>query len=663
MVAGPGPGLGQSGSPDPGTPRSDEAPPAPNTERPLTHDELHLREEWTESGWDPTMFVAEAVIERSGPMRGTEDGRGGRAFGTLPRGGAFPGDPVVVAGKPVAALYPADATPVSGLLGIGLGGRSMQLLGSVAAPAGTYVTPVDPSAMGAADALPEGALIVVRGWLSSLGASGSCPEVPRALDPHDSGGGSSPFVRCPAGWLTADRVTDADPTDPTRPTAYGIAVQSTALERFGAAQDGRDAQAYLLRHVANPVETADPALGWQVIGRLDPVPVARPESPPAPAVTVRPGGLDWEAGLDRQPPADSLDTRTIAWAGGFASVHQGRDRVLSSWVSPDGRSWRGVELPPGIRWVSALLRLEDGLVIIADDDRFERVWRCEVWSSADGLSWQRIARPRVPMPARLDGYRRNVQGFWSLGDRIVALETYTTRPCCGGSSGWILVANREHERDVTYTWTSRDGQTWTRARTRGAPHGQHEHVHHLITQGEGELLAMWGHPTYDIGRSTDGVHWETMGHHPADLDLYAVPILLARTDDGLILGGNVTGVDDERSSDWLTLWRSSDGEDWERTLARPEGRPASIVSSGSTVIVAGNDLDPRYLDMHPPPELPWLVVSEDSGRTWDATLAWVGDADWCLRSLVANGATVSLDAACATPDAASTYLHRMTVDR
>ena len=34
---------------------------------------------------------------------------------------------------------------------------------------------------------------------------------------------------------------------------------------------------------------------------------------------------------------------------------------------------------------------------------------------------------------------------------------------------------------------------------------------------------------------------------------------------------------------------------------------------------------------------------------------WVGDTEWCLESLTAKGPTVSLDAACATPDAASTY--------
>ncbi len=76
-----------------------------------------------------------------------------------------------------------------------------------------------------------------------------------------------------------------------------------------------------------------------------------------------------------------------------------------------------------------------------------------------------------------------------------------------------------------------------------------------------------------------------------------------------------------------------------------------MVSSGSTVIVAGNDGYSRGTG----DELPWLMASDDGGRTWDESGTWVGDIEWCLESLTAKGSTVSLDAACATPDAASTY--------
>ena len=49
---------------------------------------------------------------------------------------------------------------------------------------------------------------------------------------------------------------------PSRPT------RSPSLADF--ATPPREA-VYLLRRVANPIAGADPAAGWQVIGRLDPI--------------------------------------------------------------------------------------------------------------------------------------------------------------------------------------------------------------------------------------------------------------------------------------------------------------------------------------------------------------------------------------------------------
>jgi hypothetical protein len=216
-----------------------------------------------------------------------------------------------------------------------------------------------------------------------------------------------------------------------------------------------------------------------------------------------------------------------------------------------------------------------------------------------------------------------------------------------------FVADREYAPDETFAWTSEDGKIWARHEAQGfEPSG--EHRGHRITQGRGELLALWGHPTYAIGRSTDGIRWRTIGHHPERLDLDSVPTLLARSGAALVLGGYAWGA--RGSDETFALWRSRNGEDWRRTYARVDGRPASMVTSGRSVIVAGNDQDARNLDADPPPELPWIMVSRDGGRTWDESLAWTGDTDWCLGRLTASGRTVSLDAGCATPDAASTYV-------
>ena len=627
----------------------------PNAERPLTHEELQTirgeRERF--STWGATTLVAETVLERDRALRAGDEWSGeGPAFGALPRAGAHPGDPLVVASKAVSALYPADDGPVRGLLAIS-DSRSdaLRLEGTVEMPAGTYLTPIETSIVAAADELPVGALIVVRGWLSSLAPSGACPDVPRALDPHDTGGRDSPFVRCPGGWLTADEVTESDPADPAIPLGFGIPVQSGALERHGRQADEQPvpgSASYLLRRVANPIDGATPARAWLVIGRLRPITVPDVAPPLARADIARPGGLDWQSGMDRQPPADGWSLHSTAWEGGFASVHLGRDRVLSSWVSSDGRSWESVELPTDIATVSALLPLRDGLVLIANELRFDEPWTYEVWRSSDGLSWRRVSRQRVQQPDRFDGYRRNVQGFWSLGDRIVALATYTTTPCCGNSSAWTVVANDRRASDVTFAWTSPNGRRWERQRTRGIPKDTEDWFGYLVTQGDGELLARWGGADRTIGRSTDGIRWRTIGHLPDEFTVYS-PSLLVRTDDGFVLGN---GVEVEgRARERMTFWRSNDAERWQQTFARFGGRATSLVSSGDSVIVAGNDGYSRGTGY----ELPWLMVSDDGGRTWDETLTWVGATEWCLESLTAKGSTVSLDAACATPDAASTY--------
>ena len=635
---------------------SEAADARPNAERPLTHEELLTirgeRERFTT--WGATTLVAETVLERDRALRAGDEWSGeGPAFGALPRAGAHPGDPLVLASKAVTARYPADDGPVRGLLAIS-DSRSdaLRLEGTVEMPVGTYLTPIERSVIAAADALPVGALIVARGWLSSLPSSVTCPDVPRALDPHDTGGRDSPFVRCPGGWLTADEVTEPDPADPAIPLGFGIPVQSGALERYGRQADEQPVPgpaSYLLRRVANPIDGAEPERAWLVIGRLGPV-TAPDVAPPADRTDIaRPGGLDWQPGMDRQPPADSWSLDSTAWKGGFASVHLGRDRVLSSWVSSDGRSWEGAELPIDIATVSALLPLRDGLVLIANELRFDEPWTYEVWTSTDGLSWRRVSRQRVPLPDRFDGYRRNVQGFWSLGDRIVALATYTTTPCCGRSSGWTVVANDRRASDVTFAWTSPNGRRWERQRTRGIPKDTEDWFGYLVTQGDGELLARWGGADRTIGRSTDGIRWRTNGHLPDEFTGYS-PSLLVRTDDGFVLGN---GVEVEgRARERMTFWRSDDAERWQQTFARFGGRVTSMVSSGSTVIVAGNGGYSRGTG----DELPWLMASDDGGRTWVETDTWVGDTEWCLESLTANGSTVTLDAACATPDAASTYV-------
>lgn len=633
----------------------DSTGPRPNSHRALTHEELlAIRGERDRfRTWGPATLVAETVIERDGPIRGpAEPGQGWNAFGTLPRSDSEAGDPAVLVSKQVAAMFPGDDSPVRGLLAF-TDDRSVGLRtpGAVETPNGTYLTPIEPGAMAVADGLPVGSLILVRGWFTLLESATPCPDVPRVLDPHDYGGRSSPFVRCPSGWLTADDVTEIDPSGPLEPLGFGIPVQWGADDQFGSGplRTSVPATTYLLRRVANPVEDATPKLGWKVIGRVGgrTMPWAGP--PAGSDWSLEPGGLDWRTGMDRQPPADHWQIHSTDWAGGFASLHVGADRVMSSWVSADGRDWQGAVLPTEIRSVTTLLRLDDGLAIIANQEEFGETWRWETWRSADGLEWKRTSREDVPMPERFEGRRRVVQGFWSLGDQVVALATYTTTRCCGRSTGWSVVAAQDQQPDAVFTWSTKDGRKWSRKRTKGIPQGGELHFGGSTEGDDGELLTIkvgLRHP--QLLRTTDGIRWRSMGTLPASVEPYS-PMLIERVGDGLVLVGQAEVEDRNRYR--VTSWFSADGDHWIRSFGRFGGRPVDIASSGDAVVVAGNDGYSRGSG-----ERPWLMVSTDGGRSWDDSLGWIGSEELCLESLTASGRTFSLDARCAPPDGATTFV-------
>lgn len=634
---------------------------APNAERPLTHAELlDVRGESTQNGWDGRMLVADAVIERDRRSRPKPEGAGGGvAFGSLPRDGQA-GDPIVQARKDVRSLYRADGSPITGLLAIELSDRAMELRGTVATPNGTYLTPIEPAAMSVADELPVGALLVAQGWLTSLDTQEPCPAVPKALDRNDSAGFFSPFVRCPGGWLTTEEVTETNPDDPLSPAAFGVPVQHGVFERFAFTEPRfggpvDQPATYVLRHVASPIGGADPATGWEVIGRLDETADRTVTPPPDEEDGAVPRGLDWEPALERQPPADSWWTDSTAWGGGFASIHTGRDRVITSWASRDGKEWQGASVPRGVRSVRALLRLGDRLALIANEREFDRTWTFDVWTSRDGLAWKRVGRQRVPTPARFDDQtRRRVHGYWWVGDRLVAMATYGPDRCCGLVGDRAFLAARPGARDETFTWSSTRGKEWTRQRTKGVPDAISDYLGRQISEVNGELLVLWGDRKDTIGRSTDGVDWKVAGGYPREMDMYS-PAVFARTPSGFVIAGEPkeSGPGD---GNYLTVWTGTNEGEWERTYERSSSVPESITVVGDTVIIAGSQLDLRDPEFDPPPDFSWLLVSSDGGATWDDTLSWTGTTDWCLRDLTERDGTVMLDLACAPPDAASKHV-------
>lgn len=603
-------------------------------------------------------LVADVTIERDTLLRGHRCVKGTRlcSYGTLPRPEEHPTDPVVSVRPGAVERLGGGTDPLTGRFAFILSRHRLRLVDPVVSPVDSYLTPIEPDAMATANSLPVGTLIAARGWLSVLERDKACPKVPRALDGRRDGWDSA-FVRCPGGWLTPDEVVETDPDDPLRPTVFGIPVQFGALDRYGTrfGTEEPGLATYLLRRVKNPIPGRKPKRGWRIAGRLDALDGILMPAAPEFDEASRPGGLDWQPVIGRQPPADTRRIATTDWSGGLASAHEGTDHVLSTWVSNDGSGWEAAELPPRIRSVAALLALKDGLALIANERVLDRVRAFDVWRSGDGLTWQRAGRQRISSPSRFRQYRRIMTGYWSLGDRIVTIESYSQQPSSGDTVG---IAPDDPGPDVTHSWISRDGRRWQRRIATGLGGAQHGIHGRLFAQGEDELVLLQADRSRDIRRTTDGVHWDRIGTYPEEFITNA-PSAFTRVEDGFLVAGEPT-EDTYGDGNFLTVWRGTGNGDWVRTVNRPGRMPTAIVASGSTVVLTGDEFDFTAVDEEfDPAFVPYVMVSNDGGRTWDESLEWSDEERWCLEGLASLDGTILLQASCPPRDAATTY--RVTV--
>jgi len=249
--------------------------PFANTQRPLTITELDATRTAVGMTGDHATVVADATVTpyASSPDPSCDAGVSACPFGQLVDPATD--DAINVDARASVATRLDEGVPIGGVLAFALDGSRLELLGSVSSTsAGSYLVPVDDAGMAAAGALPAGSLIAVDGWLEELGWGVPCPQAP---DPNATQ--DLPFVRCPGGWITPDLFipTHSDTNAALQPAGFGVPVQATAYGDF--APDPQPVKAdfatpprhavYLLRRVADPTPAADPALGWQVIGRLD----------------------------------------------------------------------------------------------------------------------------------------------------------------------------------------------------------------------------------------------------------------------------------------------------------------------------------------------------------------------------------------------------------
>jgi len=187
--------------------------------------------------------------------------------------------------------------------------------------------------------------------------------------------------------------------------------------------------------------------------------------------------------------------------------------------------------------------------------------RLAIWTSPDGLYWQRSAVEGISAAAHAAGVELELRDVAVGGPGLVAVGV--ERECCGaGVNGAI--------------WVSVDADAWTR-------------VYDADVDGTGGLWSIWtaDDQLYAYGEpglltSSDGYEWEpvTIGDPPAEyLD---TPIKA----DGFLAYAVGTGAD---GSAGLDLWRL-DGSGWTNTGRLPDSEGASFqrgVASTSGWVILG----------------------------------------------------------------------------
>jgi hypothetical protein len=131
------------------------------------------------------------------------------------------------------------------------------------------------------------------------------------------------------------------------------------------------------------------------VGSQATLPFARPL-----VLTSPDGGRTWQSTVLRAPPGGGMPLMVAGGHAGWLAV--GPD---AAWTSPDGRSWRlgpGVAPLAGGDRVQALAQTRGGFAAVGENVRpvgDDLVRTPVLWSSANGLTWQRRGAGELDLPA------------------------------------------------------------------------------------------------------------------------------------------------------------------------------------------------------------------------------------------------------------------------
>jgi Kelch motif len=219
------------------------------------------------------------------------------------------------------------------------------------------------------------------------------------------------------------------------------------------------------------------------------------------------------------------------------------------WTSGDGREWKLVskEAP----WLHSDLPMN---TTFRDRMWFMGGWYKgrlpghsagnQVWSSADGVQWERVTGAAAWTP-RLAGGLVEFRGrLWLLG----------------GTENYYFGDERSLKNDV---WSSADGKEWKleTANAGWTPRAYHQAVvmnDRIYVLGGGNYVPEY-HANNDVWSSGDGVNWtRETGAAPWPARLWFSAAVYR--DRMWVLGG----WSNNPSKNWGDVWHSKDGRNWER---------------------------------------------------------------------------------------------------
>ncbi len=294
--------------------------------------------------------------------------------------------------------------------------------------------------------------------------------------------------------------------------------------------------------------------------------------------------LDWvrvtdKAGWQPRDSSGELVHEDRLWIlGGWFQSFAAPPRDV--WSSPDGKSWT-------LATAEAPWRHSDLPMTLAFSGR---MWLMggwyngrlpghgasnEVWSSTDGVNWERATEHAGWSPRLAAGAVVFKGRMWILG----------------GTENYYFGDETSLKNDV---WSSADGKEWRQetARAPWSPRAYHAAVVHddkLWVIGGGNYVPEY-HALNDVWCSSDGVHWERVTQDaPWSPRLWFSAVTYR--DRIWVLGG----WSDRPSKNWGDVWYSRDGARWTQlrsNVAWKERHEHSAYVFKDRIWVAGGHAQP-----------------------------------------------------------------------